>query len=179
MQPTKEQWHTLLARDEIYQLVCTYMRAQDRLDAALHPSVFWDDAYLDYGFYRGGPDGFVTFAQNALKKYRTCHHLIGQVQIEIENTKDAFGEVYYQAYHQGADESGQTIDRIIAGRYIDRYEQREGVWKVAYRSELCDWAREDASKDAFFADSLMPRGARYPDDRLYQRDTFRAPEENG
>ena len=176
MRPTDEQWQRLIARDQIYQLVCTYMRAQDRLDAKLHRSVFWDDAYLDYGFYLGGPDGFVKFAQGALKKYLSCHHLIGQVQIEVEG-KEAFGEVYYQAYHQGAGDTGQAIDRIIAGRYIDRYEQRNGTWRIAYRTELCDWARSDVSKDEFFRDSLMPRGARYPEDRLYQRESFHAPGE--
>ena len=171
---SNERLHILVARDDIYQLACSYMRAQDRLDATLHRSVFWDDAYLDYGFYIGGPDGFVEMAQNALKKYSSCQHLIGQVQIEVEGDR-AYGEVYYQAFHQGVDEKGTGIDRVIAGRYIDRYECRGGIWKFAYRSELCDWARQDVSLDDFFATSLMPRGDRFPNDRLYLRDTFHDP----
>jgi hypothetical protein len=172
---SNERLHILVARDDIYQLVCTYMRGQDRLDAKTHRSVFWDDAYLDYGFYLGGPDGFVDFAQTALTRYSSCHHLIGQVQIEVEGDQ-AYGEVYYQAFHKGVDEDGQSIDRIIAGRYIDRYERRDGVWKIAYRAELADWARQDTSLDAFFADNKMPRGDRFPKDRLYQRDMFKKPE---
>ena len=171
-----EKLKTIIARDEIYQLVCTYMRGQDRLDAATHRSVFWDDAYLDYGFYLGGPDGFVEFAQTALKKYSSCHHMIGQVQIEVEGDQ-AYGEVYYQAFHRGEDETGQAIDRVIAGRYIDRYECRDEVWKIAYRTELSDWARSDIAKDEFFKASLMPRGEHYPTDRLYRRDTFFDPDQ--
>ena len=167
--------HDLVARDDIYQLVCTYMRGQDRLDAKTHRSVFWDDAYLDYGFYLGGPDGFVEMAQNALKRYTSCHHLIGQVQIDVDGDQ-AYGEVYYQAFHKGVGEDGKGVDRVISGRYIDRYECRGGVWKFAYRCELSDWAREDTSLDAFFADSAMPRGDRFPNDRLYQRDKMRAPD---
>ena len=46
----------LLARAEIHELLCNYMRGQDRLDAALHRSVFHDDATTNYGFFKGGPD---------------------------------------------------------------------------------------------------------------------------
>ncbi len=42
----------LLAKQEIYELSCTYMRSLDRLDAALRQSVFHDDATVDYGFSR-------------------------------------------------------------------------------------------------------------------------------
>lgn len=172
---SQERLREVAARDEIYQLVCSYMRGQDRLDAALHRSVFWDDAWLSYGIYEGGPDGFVAFAQGALKPYKTCHHMIGQVQIEVEGDQ-AFGEVYYQAHHRGVEEDGGEIDRFISGRYIDRYECRGGVWKFAFRSELVDWVRSLPAADAFFAGSKMILGARKPDDMLYQRDKFYRPE---
>ncbi|MDA0339827.1 MAG: nuclear transport factor 2 family protein, partial [Proteobacteria bacterium] len=65
----EQKLYNAVARDEIYQLVCTYMRGQDRLDAETQRSVFWDDAWLSYGIYEGGPDGFVDFAQGALKNF--------------------------------------------------------------------------------------------------------------
>ena len=163
---SEQRLSDLLARDEIYQLVCTYMRGQDRLDAATHRSVFWDDAELDYGFYIGGPDGFVEFAQSALRNYDSCHHMIGQVQIDVDGDV-AYGEVYYNAFHQGTDADGTRKNRVIAGRYIDRYEKREGAWQIAYRTELSDWADERPAADDFFTDNPMPRGDRWPNDRLY------------
>ncbi len=160
--------HEMAARDEIYQLVCTYMRGQDRLDPEIHRSVFWDDAYCSYGIYEGGPNGFVEFAQGALKDHLSNHHMIGQVQIEVEGT-EAFGEVYYQAFHRIRDEDGTEHDLFVCGRYVDRYEQRDGVWKIAYRSELVDWVRDDPATDSWLKDSGMLPGARKPDDPLYNR----------
>ena len=56
---------------------------------------------------------------------------------------------------------------MIAGRYIDRYEMREGVWKIAYRSERNDWSRMSPANDIYFdsaPDGL--RGSRR-DDAVY------------
>ena len=135
----------LLSRQEIYDLSCRYLRAQDRLMPELHRSVFWDDATTDYGFYRGGPDGFVAFAQNALKDHRANHHMMGQALIEMEGDV-AFGEIYFQAFHRIID-SGAESDLFVSGRYVDRYERRDGVWKIAHRTELVDWARTEPAAD--------------------------------
>ena len=32
------------------------------------------------------------------------------------------------------------IDLLIGGRYFDKYERREGVWKFAERAVVADWA---------------------------------------
>ena len=135
----------MLSRQEIYDLSCKYLRAQDRLMPTLHRSVFWDDATTDYGFFRGGPDGFVDMAQNALKDHLSNHHMMGQAFIEVEGDV-AFGEIYFQAFHRVI-MSGMEKDLFDSGRYVDRYERRGGVWKIAHRSELVDWARTEAALD--------------------------------
>jgi hypothetical protein len=161
-----------VTKQEIYELSCTYMRGQDRLDAAAHRSVFWDDAWCSYGIYEGGPDGFVEFAQGALSSHAANHHMIGQVQIDLAGS-EAFGEVYYQAFHRITAGDGSARDLFVSGRYVDRYERRDGVWKIAYRSELVDWVREQAAADDWFRGSAMIPGARKPDDPLYHRDRMR------
>ena len=157
---------------EIIDLSSNYMRGLDRLDGDIERSVFWDDAYLEYGIYEGGPDGFVEFCQTGLKSHAANHHFIGQVNIEL-NGEEAFGEVYYQAFHRVKNEQGEDRDLFISGRYVDRYERRSGTWKIAYRSELVDWVREEAAADAWFAGSDMIVGARKPDDPLYKRDVMK------
>lgn len=137
----------LVSRQEIYDLSCRYLRAQDRLMPELHRSVFWDDATTDYGFYRGGPDGFVAFAQNALKDHLSNHHMMGQALIELEGEL-AFGEIYFQAFHRII-EGGAESDLFVSGRYVDRYERRDGVWKIAHRTELVDWARTEPAADGW------------------------------
>ena len=163
----------MLDKQDIYELSCKYMRGLDRLDQQLLLSVFFEDGWCDYGFTKGSPGDFVSFAINALKDHEANQHMIGNVLIELEGN-EAFGEVYFHAYHKVRGENGFE-DVIIAGRYLDRYERREGVWKFAYRSELVDWSRTQPTSDSYFdlaPDSL--RGGRQ-DDRVYQRDNRRQP----
>lgn len=163
----------LLAKDEIRDLQSRYMRGQDRLDADLQRSVFWRDSTVDYGFFQGSGDDFVTFAQDLLRGHEANLHLIGQSLIDVEGDV-AFGEVYYFAYHRVV-EGGVAQDMIVAGRYVDRYERRGGVWKIAHRSELFDWARKEKARDAFVAEQL-PRalwGARGAADPSSRREWLR------
>lgn len=163
-----ESWHA------IYDLLCDYMRGQDRLDAALHRSVFHDDATTDYGEgYRGDADGFVAFAQGVLRPHGSNHHMIGQVRIDFEGDDLAFGEVYFQAFHR-VDDNGEAKDLFVAGRYVDRYERRGGAWKIAHRSELVDWVRtEPAADELLRLQPGFPMGARAPHDLSCRRQEMR------
>ena len=161
----------LLAKQAIYELSCRYMRALDRTDAELLRSVFFEDAYCEYGFVDGTPDVFIDYAIGALKEHKANQHMIGNVLIEIEG-EEAFGEVYFQAYHKVEAQPGFD-DIIIAGRYLDRYEKREGEWKMAYRSERVDWSRSQPTNDPYFEmapDTLL--GGRL-DDAVFDRDARR------
>ncbi len=172
--PGTQEQRVLAAADklEIMDLSSNYMRGLDRLDGELERSVFWDDAYCSYGTYEGGPDGFVEFCQTGLSTHAANHHFLGQMNIELHGD-EAFGEIYYQAFHRIKNADGEDRDLFISGRYVDRYERRGGVWKMAYRSELVDWVRDDPAADAWFAGSKMILGARKPDDPLYDRDAMR------
>ena len=159
----------LAAKQAIYELSCRYMRGLDRLDRELLASVFHPDASVNYGFFKGTAAEFVDFAMRALASHRANHHMIGQVLIEVRGAH-AEGEVYFQAFHRVV-QSGLESDLFISGRYVDRYELRDGAWKIAFRSELNDWARTEPAADEFFrASPAALRGARKPDDASYQRE---------
>ena len=158
---------TLLDKQTIYELSCRYMRGLDRLDAVLLQSVFWDNAYCEYGFINGDAASFIEFAVGALKDHASNQHMIGNTLIDVEGD-EAFGEVYFHAYHKVESEAGFD-DLIVAGRYLDRYERRDGVWKMAYRSERVDWSRTTPTQDPYYQmmpDSLF--GSR-SDDAVYDR----------
>lgn len=154
-----------LAKQEIMELSCRYMRGLDRLDRNLLLSVFARGAWCEYGFVNCEAPAFVDFALNALKEHAANQHMIGNVLIEFEG-EQAFGEVYFNAYHKVPGDTGFD-DVTIAGRYLDRYVQEDGQWKFAYRSELVDWSRTEPTADPYFeqaADGL--RGGRQ-DDAVY------------
>ena len=88
----------------------------------------------------------IEFAVGALKDHASNQHMIGNTLIDVEGD-EAFGEVYFHAYHKVESEAGFD-DLIVAGRYLDRYERRDGVWKMAYRSERVDWSRTTPTQDA-------------------------------
>ena len=164
---------TLLAKQAIYELACTYSRGLDRLDRELLLSTFWEDGWCEYGFSICTPAEFAAFAMAALQDHAANQHMIGNVLIEVEG-REAFGEVYFNAYHKIRGESGFE-DVIIAGRYLDRYEQRDGIWKFAYRSERVDWSRTEPSADSYF--DIAPdclRGGRQ-DDAVYRTENRRRP----
>ena len=162
-----EALERVIAKSEIYDLSCKYMRGLDRLDIELLKSVFHDGAWCDYGFIKSDASTFAQFCMDALKEHHANHHMIGNVLIEFgDNENEAFGEVYFQAYHK-VDEDGQTNDVFISGRYLDRYEKRDGIWKMVYRSEIVDWSRTEPTHEPYF-DSAPDcfRGGRQ-DDRVY------------
>ncbi|MFK7730296.1 MAG: nuclear transport factor 2 family protein [Pseudomonadales bacterium] len=164
---------SLIAKQDIYELVANYMRGLDRLDAELLRSVFHEDGWCEYGICDATPYEFVEFAMGALKDHEANQHMIGNVLIDIDGDQ-AFGEVYFNAFHKVKSESGFD-DVIIAGRYIDRYERRDGVWKIAYRSERADWCRTEPTRETFFEETPATlRGGRQ-DDAVYRTDNRKRP----
>jgi hypothetical protein len=161
-------------RFAIIDLAALYMRGLDRLDEALLTAQFWPDARCEYGIFSGAPADFAVFCMAALKDHARNHHMLGQHLIDFAGADEAFGEVYYQAYHRTTDDAGAKRDLIIAGRYVDRYERRSGVWRIAYRSELVDWLRDDPASDAMLDAAPFIIGARKPADPLYHRETMRS-----
>lgn len=164
--------YDLLARQHITDLIATYMRGLDRLMPDLVRSVFHDDATTDYGSYKGGPDGFVDFAVGFLKDQLANHHMVGQSLITLEGDI-GFGEVYFQAHHRIRD-GEQEKDFFVGGRYVDRYENRDGVWKIAHRTEIVDWVRLEDDADIWRGrEAALTRGLRAPDDTSCKRDELR------
>lgn len=166
----------LIAKDAIRDLAARYMRGQDRLDRELQMGTFWPDSTTDYGIFAGSGPDFVAFAQDLLTEHLANQHLIGQHLIEFDedNADIAYGEVYFYAFHRIL-EDGAPFDMTICGRYIDRYERREGEWRFAHRSEVNDWARKEPAADAFLATDLADAlpGLHSMEDRSYRREWLR------
>jgi len=152
----------VLARAEIEDLSLRYARGQDRCDAVLQRSVFHDDALCAYGDYEGGPDGFVDFAQSALARFASTVHYVGQVLLEFPEDDRAEGEVYGQAVHELRDE-GTVRTLVVHGRYVDRYERRDGRWGIVFRQEVVDMCHLTEVKDATRLLGAMSRGGREQD----------------
>ncbi len=129
--------------DEIRQVMYAYARGVDRADQALIAPTFHDDAYDDHGNFKG--DKATTLAAlNASSKNpattASFHHL-GNILIDLQGDH-AKVETYFMAV-QRKEEEGKTYTRTRAGRYLDRFEKRAGVWAVSHRVVVDDWSRLD------------------------------------
>jgi len=134
------RYQALLARQEIYDCLMRYCWGIDRADLDLILSAFHHDARDNHsGVEESAVERFTrTVVEGAAM--RTSHNL-GNVLIQIDGVSAA-AQSYFTAWHQ-FDSDGKTYDWIIAGRYLDRFECRDGKWGIAYRTVVYDLARFD------------------------------------
>ncbi len=175
--------HAVIARVEIGDLVANYCRGLDRIDEATLRSIYHDDAIEDRGagLFIGRAHDWIGWTLKLLPVFAVTQHGLMQSLIEVEGDV-AYGETYFQAYHrfgaaaraaaaQLAPSSDDIIwpegetEMILGGRYLDRFEKRDGVWKIAYRKMVCDWCRTQAAAEDWFGENPTAyRGVRHIDD---------------
>ena len=145
--PEQSKLDRLIARQEIADVIYRYARGIDRLDFELVRSCYHPDAYDDHGAISGTVNEFISAAQAFLVKWTTTQHFMGNMLIEIEGDK-ARAETYAVAYHRREDANGDGKDDTLGIRYVDRFEQRNGNWLIAYRVVSTEWRRVDALSGA-------------------------------
>lgn len=138
----------LLDKQSCTELVYRLARAIDRCDEKLLRSVFHDDATDDHGVFHGTAKDFIAWVLPVLGTMHRTQHCIGNVLIEVRGDK-AFGESYFIAHHTLPGESGADQFMIAAGRYLDRFERRNGEWRIAHRQACYDWNSSAPSLDSW------------------------------
>jgi hypothetical protein len=132
----------LLARHEIADVILRYARGVDRLDFDLVRSCYHPGAYDDHGSFKGDVDGFIAMCEKFLPKWSATQHFMGNMLIEVDG-EVAKAETYAVAYHRRQDDDGTGKDDVFGIRYVDRFERRDGDWKIAYRVVATEWRRVD------------------------------------
>jgi ketosteroid isomerase-like protein len=167
MIPTVE---SLLDREAIREAMARYCRGIDRLDTDLIKSAYHPDAFDDHGPFKGSRDEFVEWIVPFLRReyVTTSHHLTTQ-SIEVQGNV-AYVETYavvVQERHIG----GDVLQLIANSRYVDRFERRDGDWRIAHRIVVTDSARTDtvAPWQGTSPISSMTRGTRDRTDPVFRR----------
>lgn len=136
---------------ECTELVARVARAIDRCDADMLRTLFHPDATDDHGIFIGTANDFIDWVMPLLGTMKRTHHIIGQVLVEIDGDR-AVGESYFVAHHAISGEDGD-IFMIAAGRYLDRFERREGNWKISHRQTVFDWNSTVPLTDSYDRDN--------------------------
>lgn len=127
---------TLLDKQALHELVMSYCRGIDRRDYQLAKSVYHEDAREERGaIFTGTGYGFVDFAAGDCVNYEITVHRIFNTLFRVNGDK-AEGEIYCEAYHRTKGTNPMEI--TAGGRYIDRYEKRNGQWGIIYRTATMD-----------------------------------------
>jgi len=165
---TAERLDQLQSRAEIAEVVVRYCRAFDRCDEAMLRSCFHPDATHEHGSFKGLSQDFCTMGLALVRGVALTHHQLGPVSIELDG-EVAYAETYFTSYHRLAGEPQE--DRIMGGRYVDRFERRGGAWRIARRQGVNEWLRHEPAADrGFFERPSSERGRRDRDDPAYRRD---------
>jgi len=162
------QLQRLLDESAIRAVVSRYARGVDRRDWELVRSCYHPDAQEDRGRYRGGVDGFVDWLREAVAGYSSTSHHIATQNIDLEGDT-AWVESYCLALHRTPGDP--SVDRLVPCRYHDRFERRDGEWRIAARTNVYDPGREDPV--VVDLPPLGVAGRAGPDDPTYRRDSHR------
>jgi hypothetical protein len=131
----------VVSRIAIQDALSIYCRGIDRLDERLIAAAYWPDAEEDHGIFKGTARDFAPWIAKFLDEtYFATQHILGQSYVEVSGDR-AGGETYVSSLHRCRKGNG-TIFEAVNGRYVDRFERRQGLWKISSRIVVLDFLRE-------------------------------------
>ena len=157
--------HELLDRRDIEDVVLRYCRGIDRIDRELVRSCYHPDAYDDHGSFRGSVDEFLDWVFRLLARYSQTMHFVGNVLVELEGDVAA-AETYGIAFHR-SERNEPQLNLMTGFRYLDRFERRDAVWRIATRTAVTEWSRIDDSAGRWETPEGFLTGQRDRGDALY------------
>ena len=126
----------LLDRQDILDCLIRFSRGMDRFDRGLFLSAFHSDAVVAAGPFVGGPVELYEWAANLHEQGQSAtHHNLLNHSCDIDGNV-AHTETYYLFVGRNRDDTNW----LAGGRYIDRLERREGIWKIALRTNAIEWS---------------------------------------
>ena len=165
---------SVLAKEDIRDVLMRYGRGVDRADAALLKSCYHDDAIEEHGSTYAGPaHAYIDGAVPRIRKMGTMAHYICNIHIAIEGEK-AYVESYVLTFAR-ITRDAKEADTLTGGRICDRFERRGGSWRIAHRKMAFDWNRDMAVQQGWClgmfnpADPKMVMGTKSAEDLAYSR----------
>ena len=169
-QTMDEAIQQLLDKQSIAEVLYRRARAGDRADAELAHTCYHPGATERHGVFDGLATEFIDVVSFTRPKpgtpMKTMLHVVTNILSEFADADHAFVESYHIAYMTLNDGN----DAIVGGRYLDRFERREGQWAITHRDVIFDWSRQEPETEKFWdKHPALPflYGRRGDDDPLY------------
>lgn len=138
----------------IQDVMYRWCRAIDRLDLEAIRTVFHPDGVDRHGPFNGTVDELIEWIRARHEKIPFSMHQVGNMLIEFAGPDLALVETYVRTTQRypadamaslaqltGGAEDGYEhgADLFTCSRYIDRFERRNGDWRIAQRTLSQDW----------------------------------------
>lgn len=142
----------MMIQDAIYRLC----RAVDRRDTEAIRNAYHPDAIDSHGAFEGGPEEYTRFSEERNKTIPFSQHQVSNILIEFAGRDLALVETYLLSIQRYAPESSASfaqfagpeaarevakrgMDSLGCHRYVDRFERRDGQWRILRRTVVFDW----------------------------------------
>ena len=158
MAELERELRELLDKQALTELVVRYARGVDRWDKELVLACFHPDATLHYNTYVGAAVPFYEAlwsqtgsSANVGGGVPRGQHVVTNALFEVDGDV-AWGESYLEARRAGvggrragaeSEPTGVGFPIARIGRFIDRFERREGEWRIADRRVAMEWTSEE------------------------------------
>lgn len=158
-------------RFAIQDCIMRLSRGVDRHDAQLMTGSFHPDAEVKHGnrseFVRGAEYGKWSNGAHEGGRFALHSHNITNINVEIDDDT-AWAESYVITFFLAADEKHTAV---VAGRYVDELERRDGDWRITKRRAFLDIAGDAPASylGNYRGRPIDPREFWTKDDVSYQR----------
>lgn len=144
----------LADRAEIQDVIYRYSRSLDRLDYEGLRSCYHPDSIEHHGPFDGTRDEFIEWVRERHAAIPFSSHAVTNILIEFAESDVALVETYIRTLQRypaeakaalvqltggAAGSAGRGADLFTSSRYVDRFERRDGQWRIAVRTLINDW----------------------------------------
>ncbi len=162
----------LLDKQDIYELMCRYARGVDRFDKELVRSCFWPDATAVFplsldAVFEGTYTDYLDIDEKTWEPFTAQqHHLCNQL-CEIDGDQ-ALAETYQFSFYWKIPGDHLRLNSQTSGRYIDRFERRNGEWRVIHREFIRNFSFPIAPQGFGTVENGWPMSSQSRSDPAYR-----------
>jgi hypothetical protein len=131
----------LMTRAEIVDVVQTWALARDTGDWERLATTFHPGAKMTATWFHGPFEAFVEMAKASWAKGSRSQHVLGGTLVDQRGER-AIVQTRMTIMARGQID-GVAVDVACHGRFYDRFERREGAWKIAERRLVYEKDRVD------------------------------------
>jgi hypothetical protein len=155
----------LLDREEIRDCISRYARGVDRLDNELVRSAFHIDAVDCHGPLCIDREEFIAAIRPLQAGREFSQHFVANQTIDLDEDT-AHVETYFIVTFKMRN---LMEVEVRGGRYVDRFERRDGIWRISVRVVVIEWTLMGDASSMSATLQVNHRGTRDRADVSYER----------